>query len=38
MTAASPDLVREQSKWDELFSDEERQIALSRLRDCGMDV
>ena len=27
-----------QSKWDELFSDEERQIALSRLRDCGMDV
>ena len=24
-----------QSKWDELFSDEERQIALSRLRDCG---
>ena len=27
-----------QLKWDELFSDEERQIALSRLRACKKDV
>ena len=27
-----------QPKWGYLFSDEERQIARSRLRECGMDV
>ena len=27
-----------QSRWDDLFSDEEREMARRRLRDCGMDV
>ena len=27
-----------QSKWDELFSDEEKELARARLRECGMDV
>ena len=27
-----------ESKWDDLFSDDERRVARSRLRECGMDV
>lgn len=27
-----------QSKWHNLFSDEERELARNRLRECGMDV
>ena len=27
-----------QSKWEDLFSEEERRMARDRLRECGMDV